>query len=118
MLLQLGSEESPSLCQPTLPRSCLSLKLLYWVKNKRKQTFIFFCGYAAKTARAGLALLSLCQLASPLLRLPIAPLNQSWPAAGPRPALPVPGGSHGDGAPGTCCLSCANNMKAFWGGIS
>lgn len=28
----------------------------------------------------------------------------------------VTGGSCGDGARGTCCLSCANNMKAFWRG--
>lgn len=40
MLLHFGSEESPSLYLPALPRSCISLNLLYWVKNKRKQTFI------------------------------------------------------------------------------
>lgn len=107
MLLQLGSEESLSLCQPSLPCSCLSLKFLYWVKNKRQQTFIFSVVMLIKGARA---VPSLCQLASPCSSFPL-PTYPELEAAGSHPTLP-----------GSCgwstqhlVLSCARNMKA-WGG--
>lgn len=117
MPLQLGSEESPSLCQPTLSRSCLSLKLLYWVKNKRKQTFIFSVVMLIK--RRMLALLCSASVSwhPPCSDFLLHHLPESWSAAGAQPALPARSGSHGDGSPGTCCLSCANNMKAFGGGF-
>lgn len=117
MVLQLGSEESPSLCQPTLPCSCLSLKLLYWVKNKRKQTFIFSVVMLIK--RRVLSLLCSVSVSwhPPCSDFLFHHLSKSWLAAGPRAAPPVTSGSHGDGSPGTCCLSCANNMKAFGGGF-
>lgn len=116
MLLQLGSEESPSLCQPTLPCSCLSLKPLYWVKNKRKQTFIFSVVMLIKQRTLALLCSASVSWHPPCSDFLLHHLPKSWPAAGPQPALPVTSGSHGDGAPGTCRLSCANNMKALAGG--
>lgn len=100
----------PSLC------SCLSLKLLYWVKNKRKQTFIF--SVVMLVNRRTLALLCSASVSwhPPCSDFLLHHLPKSWPAAGPQPALLVTSSSRGEGAPGTCCLSCANNMNALGGG--
>lgn len=99
----------PSLC------SCLSLKLLYWVKNKRKQTFIF--SVVMLVNRRTLALLCSASVSwhPPCSDFLLHHLPKSWPAAGPQPALPVTSSSRGEGAPGTCCLSCANNINALGG---
>lgn len=103
MLLQLGSEES--LCvSPASLAAVLSLKFPYWVKNKRRQTFIFSVVMLIKEH-------VLC------------PASVSWHP--PAPASPCPveleaAGSHPT-LPGSCgwnpqhlVLSCARNMKA-WG---
>lgn len=90
------------LCLPAPPRSCISLNLLYWVKSERKQTFIFSVvmlieGHTlALICSAPVSWHSLCS------HLPKAPNPRQLPWGGC--------------APGTCCLPCACNMKAFFAG--
>lgn len=95
MLLQLGSKESLSLCQPSLPRSCLSLKFLHWVKNKRQQTFIFSVVMLIK----GHVLCPPSVSWHPPAPPSHCPLAQSWRLQDPIPLWQA----HVDGAPSTWC---------------